>query len=58
MLTNALALAHIIRRTLEGRNIPGILYNAHKALESIDRLRRIKNAVYIYPHDNQQTTIM
>jgi len=46
-----------IRENLERRNIPGILYNAHKALESIDRLRRIKNAVYIYPHDNQQTTI-
>jgi len=44
-----------IRENLERRNIPGILYNAHKALESIDRLRRIKNAVYIYPHDNQQT---
>jgi len=47
-----------IRENLERRNIPGILYNAHKALESIDRLRRIKNAVYIYPHDNQQTTII
>jgi len=46
-----------IRENLERRNIPGILYNAHKALESIDRLRRIKNALYIYPHDNQQTTI-
>jgi len=46
-----------LRENLERRNIPGILYNAHKALESIDRLRRIKNAVYIYPHDNQQTTI-
>jgi len=46
-----------IRENLERRNIPGILYNAHEALESIDRLRRIKNAVYIYTHDNQQTTI-
>jgi len=46
-----------IRENLERRNIPGILHNAHKALESIDRLRRIKNAVYIYHHDNQQTTI-
>jgi len=44
-----------IRENLERRNIPGILYNAHKALESIDRLRRIKDAVYIYSHDNQQT---
>jgi len=47
-----------IRENLERRNIPGILYNAHKALGSIDRLRRIKNAVYIYPHDNQQMTIL
>jgi glyoxylase-like metal-dependent hydrolase (beta-lactamase superfamily II) len=46
-----------IRENLERRNIPGTLYSAHKALESIDRLRRVKNAVYIYPHDNQQTTI-
>jgi len=47
-----------IRENLERRNIPGILYNAHKALESIDKLRRIKNAVYIYSHDNQQTTLI
>jgi len=47
-----------IKENLERRNIPGILYNAHKALESIERLRRIKNAVYIFPHDNQQTTII
>lgn len=46
-----------IRENLERRNIPGILYNAHEALESIDRLRKIENAVYIYAHDNQQTTI-
>jgi len=46
-----------IRENLERRNISGILYNAHKALESIDRLKRIKNAVFIYPHDNQQTTL-
>jgi N-acyl homoserine lactone hydrolase len=46
-----------IRENLERRNIPGILYSAHRALESIDRLRRIDKAVYIYPHDNQQTTL-
>lgn len=43
-----------IRENFERRNIPGILYNAHEALESIDKLHKIKNAVYIYSHDNQQ----
>jgi len=46
-----------IKENLERRNIPGVLYCAHKALESIDRLRTIKNPVYIYSHDNEQLTI-
>ncbi len=43
-----------IRENLERRNIPGVLYCAHKALKSIDHLRTIENAVYIYSHDNEQ----
>ena len=46
-----------IRENLERRNIPGILYNAHQALESIDKLRKIKNGVHIYSHDNEQLTM-
>jgi glyoxylase-like metal-dependent hydrolase (beta-lactamase superfamily II) len=45
------------KENLERRNIPGILYNAHEALESIDKLRKIENVVYIYSHDNQQLTM-
>jgi len=43
-----------IRENLERRNIPGILYCPHKALKSIDRLKAMKNSVYIYSHDNEQ----
>jgi len=46
-----------LRESLERRNIPGVLYSAHDALESIDRLRAIRNAVYIYSHDNEQLTL-
>jgi glyoxylase-like metal-dependent hydrolase (beta-lactamase superfamily II) len=46
-----------IRENLERRNIPGILYNAHEALEAIGRLRKIENAVYIFSHDNEQLTL-
>jgi glyoxylase-like metal-dependent hydrolase (beta-lactamase superfamily II) len=45
------------RENLERRNIPGVLYCAHKALKSIDHLRAIENAVYIYSHDNEQLTL-
>jgi N-acyl homoserine lactone hydrolase len=46
-----------LKENLERRNIPGILYSSHRALESIDYLRTVKNAVYIYSHDNEQLTI-
>lgn len=45
------------RENLERRNIPGILYCAHKALKSIDDLRAIENAFYIYSHDNEQLNL-
>lgn len=46
-----------VRENLERRNVPGVLYCAHRALESIDYLRSIGNAVYIYPHDNEQMAL-
>lgn len=46
-----------IRENLERRNIPGILYDAHEALESIDKLRKIENAFYIFSHDNEQLSL-
>jgi len=46
-----------LRENLEKRNIPGVLYRADEALNSIDKLRSIKNATYIYSHDNEQLKI-
>jgi len=46
-----------LRENLERRNIPGVLYCSHEALESIDKLRKIRAAVYIYSHDNEQLTL-
>lgn len=46
-----------LKENLERRNVPGVLYCPHKALESIDRLKIIKNAAYIYSHDNEQLTL-
>jgi len=46
-----------LRENLERRNIPGVLYRADQALTSIDKLRSVKNAVYIYSHDNAQLTL-
>ena len=43
-----------LKENMERRNIPGVLHCSHHALESIDRLRAISNAVYIYSHDNEQ----
>lgn len=46
-----------LKENLERRNIPGVLYCSHQALEAIDHLRKIGNAVYIYSHDNEQLTL-
>lgn len=46
-----------IRENMEKRNIPGILYSSHEALKSIDRLRAVDKAVYIYSHDNEQLAL-
>lgn len=47
-----------LKENLEKRNIPGVLYRADQALKSIDKLRSIKNAAYIYSHDNEQLTLV
>jgi N-acyl homoserine lactone hydrolase len=39
---------------IEKRNITGMIYNSAQGLESIDTLRRLRDAVYIYSHDNEQ----
>jgi glyoxylase-like metal-dependent hydrolase (beta-lactamase superfamily II) len=46
-----------LRENLERRNVPGVLYHADEALKSIDNLRRIKNAIYIFSHDNEQMAL-
>jgi len=46
--------AATLRECIERRNIPGVLWRADEALRSIDKLRAIKNAIYIYAHDNEQ----
>jgi glyoxylase-like metal-dependent hydrolase (beta-lactamase superfamily II) len=46
-----------LRENLEKKNIPGVLYRSDEALKSIDRLRCIKNAVYIFSHDNEQMVL-
>jgi glyoxylase-like metal-dependent hydrolase (beta-lactamase superfamily II) len=47
-----------LRENLERRNIPGVLYRSDQALQSIDKLRKIENAVYIYSHGNEQLTLI
>ena len=47
-----------LRENLERRNIPGVLYRSDQALQSIDKLRSIENAVYIYSHDNEQLALV
>lgn len=46
-----------LRENLEKRNIPGVLYRADQALESIDKLRAVKDAVYIFSHDREQRSL-
>ncbi len=46
-----------LRENLEKRNIPGVLYRSDQALKSIDKLRGIKDATYVYSHDNEQLTV-
>ncbi len=42
---------------IEKRNITGMIFSAAQGLESIDRLRGIENAFFIYSHDNEQLAI-
>lgn len=47
-----------LRENLKRRNIPGVLYRSDWALKSIDKLRKIRNAFYVYSHDNEQLTLV
>jgi glyoxylase-like metal-dependent hydrolase (beta-lactamase superfamily II) len=47
-----------LKENLERRNIPGVLYRSDEALQSLDKLRKIENAVYIFSHDNEQSTLV
>jgi len=47
-----------LKENLERRNIPGVLYRSDQALQSLDKLRKIENAVYIFSHDNEQSTLV
>ena len=42
---------------IEKRNITGMIYNGTDGLESIDMLRGITKAFYIYSHDNEQLSM-
>jgi len=46
-----------LKENLESLNIPGVLYRADDALHSIERLRSVKNAVFIFSHDKDQLTL-
>ena len=46
--------AATLRECVERRNIPGVLWRSDVALRSIDKLRSIRNAIYVYSHDNEQ----
>lgn len=39
---------------IEKRNITGMIYDSALGVQSLDTLRRIENALYIYSHDNEQ----
>ena len=49
--------AATLRECIEKRNIPGVLWRSDVALRSIDRLRSIRNAIYIYSHDQEQVEL-
>lgn len=43
-----------LREDLEKRNILSVLCRADQVLKSIDKLRAVKDAVYIFSHDKEQ----
>lgn len=47
-----------LKENLQRRNIPGVLYRSDEALQSLDKLRKIENAVYIFSHDNEQSALV
>jgi len=47
-----------LKENLERRNIPGVLYRSDQALQSIDKLRSIREVMYIFSHDNEQMPLV
>ena len=50
--------AATLRECIERRNIPGVVWRSDLALRSIDKLRTIRNAIYVYAHDNEQLELV
>lgn len=46
-----------LKENLESLNIPGVLYRADEALRSIEKLKSVKDAVFIFSHDKEQLTL-
>ena len=46
-----------LKENLESLNVPGVLYRADEALHSIERLKNIENAVFIFSHDRDEFTL-
>lgn len=46
-----------LKENLEELNIPGVLYRADEALRSIEKLKSVKDAVFVFSHDKEQLTL-
>jgi N-acyl homoserine lactone hydrolase len=46
-----------LKENLEALNIPGVLYRADEALRSIEKLKSVKDAVFVFSHDKEQLTL-
>lgn len=46
-----------LKENLALSNIPGVLYRADDALRSIDRLKNLSDAVFVFSHDKEQLTL-
>jgi hypothetical protein len=46
-----------LKENLELLNVPAVLYRADDAFQSVERLKSIKDAVFIFLHDKEQFTL-
>ena len=46
-----------LKENLESLNIPGVLHHADDALRSIEKLKSIKDAIFVFSHDKEQLTL-